>query len=524
MNRKVYTVSAVLIALSIALVIARIIYGGQSIRPEFNQECWRVSLIMELTGNAERAKVRVTLPQDTDRQTIYNEHYENAETNFYIRMRKSDFTENRVGFWRTELLDGDKTIKYTFSTQLRELVYGIPTNLTLSKNPAGMYPADIQPWLNPSSEIQSGDEELRNRLSKIIGKDKSIHSVVRKIYDFVRGEVKYQSEKGSKDAKLALAKLVADCGGQARLFTAFCRAAGIPSRCVGGLILKPDVKKITHLWCECYIGGKWIPFDTVNGHYGSIPANYLEIYRGDYALIKHTGLSRFNYYFVIRHENIPPVDQPGSLYVIPLHFQSLVQVLILIPLGALVVAFMRVVVGIPTFGTFAPILLALAFREVSLWVGLTCVISLVFLGWILRSVLDYFKILIIPRLSIMVTLVVIFVLAIMIIGFHLSHRKMLYVSLFPIIIITWMIERFAVLQIEDGTPSALIAALGTAVVAILAYYLMEVELIKIYLFAFPELFLAIIAALLMLGRYTGIRLLEFWRFKEFLTLSRKKPQ
>ena len=40
--------------------------------------------------------------------------------------------------------------------------------------------------------------------------------------------------------------------------------------------------------------------------------------------------------------------------------------------GALIVAFFRAVVGLPTFGTFTPILLAMAFREISLPVGLAC--------------------------------------------------------------------------------------------------------------------------------------------------------
>ncbi|MCM8775070.1 MAG: UUP1 family membrane protein [Candidatus Omnitrophica bacterium] len=520
MNRKVYISSAFLIVLTIGLITAKIIHGGQSVYPESGVGLWRVSFIMDITGTGSRAKVRLTLPRDTEGQIIYNENFESAEMVFYTRERAQ--TGNRIGFWRSELLDGSKSINYTFSVKSKGLTFTIPTYLSRSKDPLKSYPQELHSWLDPSKYIQSENVSIERYLSKIIKKEKSISVIVRKIFDFVRGEVKYQSEKGSKDAKTTLEKLVADCGGQARLFVAFSRAAGIPSRLVGGLILDHGVKKTTHVWAENYIGNKWIPFDVVNNHYASIPANYLILYRGDYVLLKYVGLSRFDYFISIGRERIPPVDQPWSLYALPIHFQNLVHVLLLLPIGAVVVAFFRVIVGIPTFGTFAPILLALAFREISLVPGIICVIVIVGLGWLLRSLLDYLKILIIPRLSIIVTMVIMMVLGIILVGLNMGHRQLLYITLFPIVIITWLIERFSVLQIEDGTLVAAQTAFGTTVVAIAAYYLMKVAFLKNYLFAFPELLLSFIAILLLLGRYNGIRITELWRFYKLQKILRKK--
>jgi hypothetical protein len=39
------------------------------------------------------------------------------------------------------------------------------------------------------------------------------------------------------------------------------------------------------------------------------------------------------------------------------------------------------------------------------------------------------------------------------------------------------------------------------------------------IFVFPELLLAILALTLLLGRYTGYRLTELWRFRETLRKS-----
>lgn len=520
MNKKVYLIAFILTLLSAGAITAKVIYGGHTVRQDLGRHLWRVSITMNMIGEGVRAKVRLTLPKDGTRQTIYNEHFENDELLFYVRER--ELTGNRVGFWRAEILDGAKSVQYTFSAQLKSMAYVFSPDSELPDNPEGAYSPELQTWLDPSKFIQSKDPSVTKLLKRIVGKKKKAGAVTRHIYDFVRGEVAYRSEKGSKDAKTTLDKLTADCGGQARLFSALSRAAGMPSRVVGGLIMTIGAKSTTHVWVENYIDGQWIPFDVVNDHFAFIPMNYLELYRGDYFLFKYLGLKKFDYFFVIGLERMPPVDHPWSLYVLPLHFQSFIQVLLLIPVGALVVAFFRTVVGIPTFGTFAPVLLALAFREVSLGLGLGLLTVIIFFGWLLRTALDRLKILVIPRLSIVVTMVVIFVVVLMVTAFHLGEQKILYVSLFPMVIMTWLIERFSVIQIEDGTKAAFSSALGTVLVSIAAYELMEIHTLRAYLFSFPELLLTIMAALLLLGRYTGIRVTELWRFRELARLKGKK--
>ena len=225
-----------------------------------------------------------------------------------------------------------------------------------------------------------------------------------------------------------------------------------------------------------------------------------------------------DYYFNVSYETIPPVDQPWSLYVLPVHFHNLTKTALLIPIGAMLVAISRLIIGIPTFGTFGPVLLAIAFQEVSLIPGLIFVFIVLSINIFIRRMLDHLKILIIPKLAILVTTVVIILISIMMISVELGARKMLYVSVFPIIIMTWMTERFSVLQIEDGTMTAIKSSLGTVFVAIITYGIMDLSAFKIYLFAFPELLLVNISALLLLGRYTGIRLLELTRFRDLYKL------
>ncbi len=517
MNKKVYILAAFLVLITGSCFYLRLSFGGQSIRPEFDRHLWRVEVGMTAHGKGTHAKVRLTLPSDTDRQTIYNENLDNAGMMFYIR--EQPLTKNRMGYWHSEILDGTKFIKYTFSAQLKSQTFVIPPDLELSESFRNSVPAEYRIWLNPSEFIQSDDKTVKKYLKKAIGREKNIEKIMHRMFDFVRGQVKYRTEKKSKDAKETLKRLTAACGGQARALAALSRAAGIPSRVVGGLILEPGVKQITHVWVENYIQGQWIPFDTTNGHFAFIPQHYLELYHGDYALIKHVGLDKFDYFFDIGFENIPPVDQPWSLYILPVHFHSLTKMLLLIPIGTLIVALTRIIIGIPTFGTFGPILLAIAFQEVSLIPGLLFVLLVLTINCWVRRLLDSLKILIIPKLAILVTMVVIILISVMMLSVHFGQPRMLYVSVFPIIIMTWMTERFSVLQIEDGTLAAIKSSLGTTVVACMAYGVMDIPKLRAYFFSFPELLLLNMAILLLLGRYTGIRLTELWRFRDLHKLQ-----
>ncbi len=509
-NITVYLLATILFLLTAGLIFARFYWGGNTVQMEDGLKLWRVTTVIDLKGNGDRARVRFTLPSNTNRQKIYNEIAHNSDMVFYTRDRES--TGNRIGFWNSEFLEGPRTIKYFFSVQPKALKYPLPPTMRLPSNPLNYYPEELHKWLKPSRKIQSNNSEVRRILAKVRGFNRDLLTVNRKLFEFVRDEVAYRTEIGSKDTLATIEELSADCGGQARLFVALSRAAGIPSRLVGGIILKDEIKKETHVWAENYLNGQWIPFDVVNGYYAEVPAHYLELYRADYSLIAYSGMERLSWFFAIRPERIPPIDQAWSLYVLPLHFQSLVQTMLLIPIGILVVSFMRIVIGVKTFGTFTPVLIALGLRQVTLWPGLLMLLGIVLFGWLFRCVLDRLKMLIIPRLSIVITLVIMFIIGMMMLGFHLGQLNFMYVSLFPIIIITWIIERFSISQIEDGFFSAVKDLFGTVFVSVAAYYVLEIPFLRSLLFSFPETLLAVIAAQLILGRYTWMRVLELFRF------------
>ena len=202
-----------------------------------------------------------------------------------------------------------------------------------------------------------------------------------------------------------------------------------------------------------------------------------------------------------------------SIYSLPLAHQNTFKLLLLIPIGALVVVILRNLVGIQTSGTFMPILIAMVFLQVNLLAGLTLFILIVGIGLVLRSYLSHLNLLLVPRISAVLVFVIIIYVGISVISIKLDIEAGLRVTFFPMIIISWTIERMSVLWEEEGPRNVFVQGGGTLFSASLIYLAMKNSLIAHLAFSFPELLLVVLAVIIMLGSYSGYRLTELRRFE-----------
>jgi hypothetical protein len=202
-----------------------------------------------------------------------------------------------------------------------------------------------------------------------------------------------------------------------------------------------------------------------------------------------------------------------SLLELPLQTQSLYTILLLVPLGALLVVVLRNVIGISTFGTFMPVLVAMAFRETRLLNGLVLFTLIVSIGLLIRFYLERLRLLLVPRLAAVLTVVVLLMALVSIVSHRLGMEVGLSVALFPMVIIAMTIERMSIIWEERGPAEAIKEGIGTLVAAAAIYVLMITPEVKYFVLVFPETLLLVLAAILLLGRYTGYRMTELVRFR-----------
>jgi hypothetical protein len=174
---------------------------------------------------------------------------------------------------------------------------------------------------------------------------------------------------------------------------------------------------------------------------------------------------------------------------------------------------LRNIVGIKTFGTFMPVLIALSFRETGLFAGIVLLVILVSSGLAIRFYMESLKLLVVPRLAAVLIVVVGLMAMFSIVTHALGIHRGLSIALFPMVILTMTIERMTIIWEERGPGEALWAGMGSLVTAALAFLVMNIKYVEHMVFVFPELLLVVLAATMLLGRYSGYRLLDLYRFK-----------
>jgi hypothetical protein len=205
----------------------------------------------------------------------------------------------------------------------------------------------------------------------------------------------------------------------------------------------------------------------------------------------------------------------STILALPASERSVFRYVVLIPLGAFVVVILRNIVGIPTLGTFMPVLLALAFLEMELGMGIVMFAVIVAVGLYFRFLLSSMNLLVVPRVAACVVIVTLLMVLMSLISWRLGLREVLQITLFPMIIIAWTIERMSLIWEEEGKRNAIMQVAGSVAVAVVAFLFMSVPQIQYWAQYFPELLLVLLAAILLIGRYTGYRLSELHRFRNF---------
>ena len=311
--------------------------------------------------------------------------------------------------------------------------------------------------------------------------------------------------------------------------TTILASARIPARMIHGFELQGRLRSVAPItWLEVHDGDRWRYFDPLTGE-ENLPEHFLIWWRGNEPLISVAGGSNVEVDFAVQENHLDAVAiaetqvaQQGatmidfSLYSLPIQTQAVYSVLLMIPIGALVMVLLRNMVGIDAFGTFMPVLIALAFRETQLFWGVILFTMLVALGLSIRFLLERLRLLLVPRLSAVLIIVVILMLVISMVSHRLGMETGLSVALFPMVIIAMTIERMSVVWEERGATDAIRAGLGSLIVAVVAYVFMGLSWLEHLLFTFPELLLVILSLVVLAGRYTGYRLVELSRFKALM--------
>ncbi len=206
-----------------------------------------------------------------------------------------------------------------------------------------------------------------------------------------------------------------------------------------------------------------------------------------------------------------------------------IALLLLLPVIATVVAFMRQVIGVTTFGIYTPSIITLSFLIIGIYAGLLTLVLAILVGTLSRPLLKKVRMLFIPKMAIVITLVSLSLFLILIASIYLNlfDPRFFSIAIFPMLILSTLVEKFVSSKGEKGYASATVLMGETLLVAIVAYFIaggeinlgffsFKFELIKWLMLTYPELIFLLIVVNVLLGRWSGLRVLEHVRFREVL--------
>jgi hypothetical protein len=193
-----------------------------------------------------------------------------------------------------------------------------------------------------------------------------------------------------------------------------------------------------------------------------------------------------------------------------------IVLILMIPVIASILSFARQVIGFKAFGLITPAMTTLSFLGMGLYTGLIVFVVVLLSGTLTRLLLRRLRLLYLPRMALVLTNASLAILVMLGIGAATGRTATLSFSIFPILILTILAEEFIAVQFTRGIRTALRTTAWTLVLVIACYYIVSWQLLRTFLMSYPETVLLAIPINILLGRFSGLRLVEYIRFRELL--------
>ncbi len=500
-RRQIRVLVSLLMVLGVGVVLYKHYVLDFPLLTTETQDVWQIEARISFDSLGGPVEARLNMPDPVDSvKPIFSE---SLAPDYQFRVEQEG--DREVAVWRAEAVPEGPSQVVLFT----ELFFSEKPQYQLGK------PAEPDPLPPLSDDERAALAAVNDYINErqLVGEDlvrdilREINNPSSAIWELL------QRERGKYSERLQLAIEIMNFH-------------GIAVRLVRGVELKDRQRnRPARNLMMAYLDQQWRLFDPRAAE--PVPTDtFLPFQRGDEALFEVSGAEdsdlEFSVIKVRRASYLNAVEDARnnrswlvdfSIYSLPLGQQSTFKLLLLIPLGALVVVILRNLVGIRTSGTFMPILIALVFLQTSLLAGLILFLVVVSVGLFMRSYLSHLNLLLVPRIASVLVFVIIIFAAIGIGSHKLGIEWGMKVTFFPMIILSWTIERMSILWDEEGGREVMIQGGGSLLTASLSYLIMSNDLVADSIFLYPEALLILLAIIISIGSYSGYRLSDLRRFE-----------
>lgn len=215
-------------------------------------------------GRLKELQVCLAVPEDMPQQKITSMSLSPSEYAL-----EKDRWQQKVAVLRYEDIPSESTIESVMEleveiSQIRYFIF--PDRCGTLQD----IPSEIRDrYTANGSKYLTDDPYIQKLAIEVVGDEKNPYYIARKIFDYVREHLEYKLEGGWNAAPVVLKRGTGSCSEYSFCFIALCRAAGLPARYVGAIVVRGDdasMDDVFHRWPEVYLPNHgWIPIDPQAG-------------------------------------------------------------------------------------------------------------------------------------------------------------------------------------------------------------------------------------------------------------------
>jgi hypothetical protein len=216
-------------------------------------------------GEVSELTLNVALPMELPNQKLLSDIDFSIEASRTVRDR---WDQACAVFEPGPVPAGEKaTFTYAVEAEVSAIRYLIIPNDTgtlddIPKEIREKYTAD-------SSRYRITSDYIQKTVKKIVGDEKSPYWIARRIYDFIIDHLEYEMVGGWDVPEVVLKRGSGSCSEYTYSFVALCRAAGLPARYQGSVVVRGDdasIDEAFHRWAQVYLPNYgWVPVDANRG-------------------------------------------------------------------------------------------------------------------------------------------------------------------------------------------------------------------------------------------------------------------
>lgn len=216
-------------------------------------------------GKVKTLDVHIPVGVNRDNQEIIEKTSYNIEPTDFI---KDQWNQETAHFHFENIESGQmKEVIATTKVKTSDVRYFIYPEKVGSMDDI---PGDIKKtYLVDNAKYQINHKVIQNAVKKALGNEDNPYWMARKLYQYLFDKMYYEMVGGWNTAPTVLERGNGSCSEYSFVFISLCRAAGIPARYAGSVVMRGDdasMDDVFHRWAEIYLPNYgWIPVDASAG-------------------------------------------------------------------------------------------------------------------------------------------------------------------------------------------------------------------------------------------------------------------